>query len=907
MADELFERVMAGSYQNHVMPFFWQKGESHETITAYLEKIAAADIHEVCLESRTHPDFCGPGWWEDLSFIIAECKRLGLKIWLLDDAHFPTGMANNWITERYPECRRTVLKQRSFDVMGPAPARSVVVHNPLSATDEFVGAVALQDGAWVPVEFTRVPGDGFDEATRAAAAQDPRAGFMAFKQTGVAPERLVFDAPAGVTRIVLLYTARQTGWRDEYINMVDKASCDVLIKAIYEPHYEHVGSEFGKTILGFFTDEPGFMNEKGVADAEGCADSLIGKADMALPWSDELARRLREALGEEAATDERFLAQLALLWTRRPEGARARHAYMDVATRLYRACFDENIGGWCRAHGVMHIGHVIEDKDYHARLGQGAGHYFRAVAGQDMAGVDVVINQLVPGLDHGLHSYGRGVWDMEFFNYGLAKLGSSAAHLDPKKQGRCMAEVFGAFGWREGLREMKWIADHMLVRGVNYFVPHAFSMAEFPDLDCPPHFYARGNNPQFRYFGKLMSYMNRMGTLLSGGEAHPQVAVLYHADAEWAGAAMQVQRVASELTRHQIDFDIVPAEAFSDADRYQVACAGRAADAGSRDAAPRFSINGQAYRALVVPCCEYLGRDTVAFIERARAAGVPVLVVDALPSGIYDGAPAEGGASLAARLEDALTVVPRGDLAAALRRAGIGELTASVDVPWLRSYHYTQSGDGRRAPEDYWMLVNEHPCEPLAADLAVDGRPLTGVRLDVLNGSRAPFSGHLELAPYESCVVVAGGQAAVPAADQALAGGVMRLAGPWQVAFADAKSYPVFDDPRTLDALCDLTPVYPGKAGTFRYACTFTLDADGVQAVLDLGTVGETAAVSIDGVERGVRIAPPYSFELGDLAAGAHELEVEVTGTLDHSTLDMLSVGEVAEPIGLMGPVALSY
>ena len=40
-----------------------------------------------------------------------------------------------------------------------------------------------------------------------------------------------------------------------------------------------------------------------------------------------------------------------------------------------------------------------------------------------MAGVDIVINQLVPGMDEGYHSYGRGKWDIEFFNYVLAKLG----------------------------------------------------------------------------------------------------------------------------------------------------------------------------------------------------------------------------------------------------------------------------------------------------------------------------------------------------------------------------------------------------------------------------------------------------------------------------------------------------
>ena len=38
--------------------------------------------------------------------------------------------------------------------------------------------------------------------------------------------------------------------------MMDSASCRVLIDAVYEPHYAHYGEEFGKTIAGFFSDEP---------------------------------------------------------------------------------------------------------------------------------------------------------------------------------------------------------------------------------------------------------------------------------------------------------------------------------------------------------------------------------------------------------------------------------------------------------------------------------------------------------------------------------------------------------------------------------------------------------------------------------------------------------------------------
>lgn len=80
--------------------------------------------------------------------------------------------------------------------------------------------------------------------------------------------------------------------------------------------------------------------------------------------------------------------------------------------------------------------------------------------------------------------------------------------------GRVMCEVYGAYGWSEGNRLMKWISDYMLVRGVNEFCPHAFDPKEYPDEDCPPHFYAHGINPQYREFEKLMRYTNRIAELL---------------------------------------------------------------------------------------------------------------------------------------------------------------------------------------------------------------------------------------------------------------------------------------------------------------------------------------------------------------------------------------------------------
>ena len=551
----------------------------------------------------------------------------------------------------------------------------------------------------------------------------------------------------------------------------------------------------------------------------------------------------------------------------------------------------------------MHIGHVIEDKGSHERLGSGAGHFFRAIGGQDMAGVDIVINQLVPGMDDGFHNYGRGLWDMAFFNYMLPKLGSSAAHLDPKKQGRCMAEVFGAFGWHEGLREMKWIADHFIGRGVNYFVPHAFSMDTFPDGDCPPHFYAHGNNPQFRHFGRLMSYMNRLSTLLSGGTAHPVAAVLYDADATWAGTASPAQRVCRALTRAQVDFDLVPEEAFADAERYEL---------GVCPDGHGFSVNGQRYRALVIPARAFVGEATLAFCQRLASAGVTVIAVDELPSCLYDGAAATetGFAPIAPEAWAGAQVAALGELAGALRAAELDDVRTDAEQPWLRVYHYTGAASEGEAPEEYYFCVNEHPRAALATTLSArsaDGalRELRGIRIDVLNGTEAAFDGALELAPYESCLIVAGAHAGTTA-PTAPARKPVTLTGTWRVAHADALAYPAFGDEVALDELEDLSlSAFPGTAGTYRYRLSFALDEALDGATLDLGEVNETAEAWLDGRPLGVRLVPPYRFCTGDLAAGTHELTVEVINTVDHKMCDYFSMSEPTEPSGLIGPVTL--
>ena len=97
-------------------------------------------------------------------------------------------------------------------------------------------------------------------------------------------------------------------------------------------------------------------------------------------------------------------------------------------------------------------------------------------------------------------------------------------------------------------------------------------------------------------------------------------------------------------------------------------------------------------------------------------------------------------------------------------------------------------------------------------------------------------------------------------------------------------------------------------SGGVKYQKTITLTAEEAAAIkaLDLGKVIATAEVSINGKKVGVRVAPPWQFDLSDLLkAGENTIEVTVFNTLSnhYQTIHNLYRGEPTS--GLLGPVRL--
>lgn len=818
---------------SHMMPFLWLHGEDEATLRRGIQDIADSGCKSLCAESRTHPDFMGPDWWREIDILTDECHRLGLTYWLLDDTHFPSGYANG-SAKGTPLCRM-MMTERRMDMVGPRKGGRILVQAD-GAAGMLVAVVAgrrlcrelkedfVDQGGWALTDL-------IDLTDR---VQD---GFVRW------------DVPEGEWRVFVL-TARYVSERNPpqfFANPLLPEGGQLMIDAVYEPHYAHLKDEFGKTFRGFFSDEPALRAGR------GCRAVLGEYPQLPIPWRMDLPELLSAHLGENA----RVL--LPGLWYDIGEKtARIRYALMDTVSSLYAENYSMRLGNWCRAHGVEYIGHVIEQNNAHSRLGQGAGHFFRALSGQDMAGMDLVLHELRPDFRNTSHAWNSQDFeaDDDFFRYMIAQMTVSCAQLDPKKMGRSLCEIFGAYGWQEDVGEMRYLVNFLFSRGINHFVPHAFSLKPLPDPDSPPHF---GRfNPLMPAIGRLFGHMERTAALLDGGKADTRVGVLYYAEAEWAQgkSCMKTQALVKQLALRQIACEIVPIDQLT-AGRYDV---------------------------LYIPKAKLWPEKLFHRLHTLMDAGCRVVFVDALPEGL-----SEGMGDMAA-LTAGTCIVPLDRIAAdALACASLSVRSLS-NSPDIYCYPYRKDGklllalfnEDTREAHDITLRV-EKMNEPVAYDPEQEccERLSDGERLS------------LTLEPGQLLLV---GEhrpdwpsAQEPRRFQELAS----LSPSWKITFPGTELAPL-----CTDAPEDLNAIYPRFSGTARYETELFLP-EGCEALL-LPAVSGAVNVWLDGEAQGHRVASPYRFPA---RSGRHQLVLEITNTLVFAHRDELSFFHYINPTGLTGPV----
>jgi hypothetical protein len=446
--------------------------------------------------------YLSPEYLDFFRKFVLEAKQRNMRVWIVDDAGYPSGFAGGKFTTEKPE-----LRMQALEVAERIPvAGGAVLHRDLPAGSVSAAAVD-QDGEAISLPLN---GNSLDWT----APDGKWTVLLVDHEFRTSPTRSDTNAQ------------RVKDTSQSLEDYLDPAATGQYLSFTHEQYKRVVGDEFGKTILGFRGDEP---------------DYSIG----GLPWTPKLFDRFRQIKGYDVQPFAALFAQspsprdagVPIHLT--PEQIRIKGDYYDVFSQMFAAGFFKPQGEWCAANHLEYQVH-LNHEEMQMELTHSEGEFFR-----DMRAVQV------PGIDAIWHQ----IWKDTVSDF--PRLASSASHVYGKP--RAFTESFAAYRPAPDVEMARYILNEQFVRGVNLIEAMYFPATSARPK--PPSGYM--GQPGFP---DLLAYVRRMSYLMSMGRPDASVALFLPSSSLWLGDdAADTQFVSTErlLSDHQIDFDIVDEDALA--------------------------------------------------------------------------------------------------------------------------------------------------------------------------------------------------------------------------------------------------------------------------------------------------------------------------------------------------------
>jgi len=341
--------IDAGQFRAPVVdlaPFwFWNGDMRPEEMERQLKAMKEAGIHSVVFHPRS--GLGGDPNHGELEYYLSEtyfarfrsaleiAKRLNLKVILYDEYNWPSGSGGG-----------RVLK-------GGMVGTRAVPPNP-EYMAKFLAMVEVPVSGEIGGERSWKVPDG--ELVAVIAAQADKSGVIpsSFKDltSEVSENGLKWQAPQGDWRL-MFFMQRDSpitvgpGTSEDVSgccpDLMNPAAVDKFISVTHGEYYHRFPEYFGSTIVGVFTDEPGFLNNR-----------FDGSSSDTVPWTEALPEFFEQKEGYS------LIDKLPLLWEgESAENAKIRYDFWDALSTLYMDTYYKKIYDWCQAHRVESIGHVL--------------------------------------------------------------------------------------------------------------------------------------------------------------------------------------------------------------------------------------------------------------------------------------------------------------------------------------------------------------------------------------------------------------------------------------------------------------------------------------------------------------------------------------------------------------------
>ena len=765
------------------------------------------------------PAYLSPGHMDQVKFIVAEAAKRNMRLWFQDESDYPSGFAGGTISERYPQLgMQALLADITVRVY---PGETLELPVPTS-TIAIWATETEESGAIKQVIPVPVPSNGelkWITPAEGTTPNEPRYNWQVtiLRHIYLSSNTRNFNRADGTRAKDGLYSL---------IDYLDPKATDAFLHITHDTYYGAVGDQFGKTILGFFGDEPEYQYT---------------------PWSPTLQEQFKAQKGYDVTP------YMSHWFDRQPteQSVRAAADYTDVWSGIFRSSFFGEQANWAKAHNVEYLVHIGHEETMLAVAHQ-AADFFRGYRYVQVPGIDN-LNKLVPGAVH----QADGTWSV---NNNFPKLASSAAHLFGRPQ------VWSEEGGGTGV-DGKYQINYQLVRGINAL------QIRVPGLHAGGGDGAAGqvSGPVPPDSPETAWYTNRAGYLMAIGRPAAQVGLYHPGNTIWLGgdAATEADRSTTklgwQLFEHQVDWDYFDEQSLS--------------SVATIENGGFTNLSGQTYQAIVLPSMRVITRIGLARLHQFANAGGKVIFVGKTPSLILDKTFMDMREK--PDLSFATLIEPSGDITSAVL-AALPKPDVKLDAEFLRlTYTHRKFADG-----DMYFFFNESD-KAESRTATISGRG-TAQDWDLATGEIHTMTGAvaegdsvtvpLVLGPYEAKVVVVGplAKGIAAAAEPSFANGttLANFDGDWKLDLNGKQMTTALKPWEELGT--------SGFAGPATYSRQFTAPAKpaGKHVYLEIADVHDYAHVTLNGKEVGARSFQPYRWDVTDaVKKGTNDLKIEVYGT----------------------------
>ena len=431
-------------------PYYGLNGPVDEAVIRHdLDTMKALGYGAVTVQYGYGASFAylSPEWFAFFRIFVEEAKKRDMRVWIVDDAGYPSGFAGGKFTELKPE-----LRMQALNVVERIPANG--------------GEVVTRSVKPETVAVTAVDADG-------KSVTIP-----------VANGSIGWTAPAGKWTVMVVEHQFSTSPTRSDTNpkrvkdgtqsledYLDPAATAQYLAFTHEQYKKYVGDEFGKTITGFRGDEPDY--------------SIRG-----LPWTPKFFDEFERVKGYDVRP------YLAGFFAAKPADMtgverRAKADYYDVFARMFRDGFFKVQGDWCAANRLEYQVH-LNHEEMEMQLTRSEGEFFR-----DMRYVQV------PGIDSIWHQ----IWTDTISDF--PRLAGSVSHVYGRP--RAFTESFAAYRPEPDLNMVRYILNEQFVRGVNLVETMYFPATSTPGRGGPAKYMQDPAYPDLLRYVRRMSYLLSMG------------------------------------------------------------------------------------------------------------------------------------------------------------------------------------------------------------------------------------------------------------------------------------------------------------------------------------------------------------------------------------------------------------